>query len=105
MFCLLFHGGCQSSRRLTGSVPISSSINTSKGSKVDTPRSQEKDIKRIVEDFTKAANRCVVQGLMVLNYMELMDILFHNFLKKKTNKRRDMWGRFKRKISFPIRNI
>ena len=31
-FAQLFHGGCQSSERLTGSVPISSSKNISKGS-------------------------------------------------------------------------
>ena len=31
-FAQLFHGGCQSSERLTGSVPLSSSKNISKGS-------------------------------------------------------------------------
>ena len=92
-FAQLFHGGCQSSERLTGSVPISSSINTSKGSKSGySLEAKEKDIKRIVEDFTKAANRCVAAGFDGVELHGAHGYLISQFLGKKTNTRQDMWG-------------
>ena len=62
-FAQLFHGGCQSSERLTGSVPLSSSQNISKGSNSGYSReANDEDIYRIIDDFTDAANRCVAAG-------------------------------------------
>ena len=92
-FAQLFHGGCQSSERLTGSVPISSSKNISKGSISGYSREAcEKDIFRIIDDFANAANRCAAAGFDGIELHGAHGYLISQFLGTKTNLRKDNWG-------------
>jgi 2,4-dienoyl-CoA reductase-like NADH-dependent reductase (Old Yellow Enzyme family) len=98
----LFHGGCQSSERLTGSVPLSSSKNISKGSNSGYSReANEEDIYRIIDDFADAANRCVAAGFDGVELHGAHGYLISQFLGEKTNTRKDNWGGdFKRRSRF-----
>ena len=112
-FAQLFHGGCQSSERLTGSVPISSSKNLSKGSISGYSREAcEKDIFRIIDDFANAANRCAAAGFDGVELHGAHGYLISQFLGTKTNFRKDNWGgdlkqrsRFLLEIFRSIKNV
>ena len=112
-FAQLFHGGCQSSERLTGSVPISSSKNYSKGSISGySLEACEADIYRIIDDFTSAANRCANAGFDGVELHAAHGYLISQFLGTKTNTRKDKWGgdltqrsRFLLEIFRSIKNV
>ena len=93
IFAQLFHGGSQASQRLTGEVPLSSSRTSSKGSKNGFAREAlNKDIERIIDDFTSAAVRCSDAGFDGVELHGAHGYLISQFLGSKTNTRSDKWG-------------
>ena len=112
-FAQLFHGGCQSSERLTGSVPLSSSKNIAKGSISGYSREAcESDIYRIIDDFTNAASRCANAGFDGVELHGAHGYLISQFLGTKSNSRKDNWGgdlkrrsRFLSEIFRSIKNV
>lgn len=93
IFAQLFHGGSQASQKLTGEVPLSSSRISSKGSKNGFAReASNKEIERIIDDFTSAAVRCSDAGFDGVELHGAHGYLISQFLGSKTNTRSDKWG-------------
>ena len=89
----LFHGGMQTNETLTGKTPLSASRIPSNGSKDGFTRpATEKDINRIINDFTSAALRCVEAGFDGIELHGAHGYLISQFLGKKSNLRTDEWG-------------
>jgi len=89
----LFHGGMRSPEHLTGSQPISASrINCKESKSGYTRKASENDIKRIIEEFTSAAVRCVEAGFSGVELHGAHGYLISQFLSKTINNRNDRWG-------------
>ena len=89
----LFHGGVRSPQKLTGVVPVSASELSCDESETGKCRSaSEHDIDNIINNFTKAAMRCVKSGFDGIELHGAHGYLISQFLGKKTNLRQDNWG-------------
>tara|TARA_B100001989_G_scaffold205333_1_gene153917 strand:+ start:382 stop:1518 length:1137 start_codon:yes stop_codon:yes gene_type:complete len=89
----LFHGGIRSPEDLTGVQPISASKVECKESVSGFSRkASEDDIKRIINDFTSAAQRCVEAGFDGVELHGAHGYLISQFLSKTLNQRQDRWG-------------
>jgi 2,4-dienoyl-CoA reductase-like NADH-dependent reductase (Old Yellow Enzyme family) len=89
----LFHGGMRSPQYLTTKPPISASKIPSNESKSGFTRpASEKDIKRLINNFTEAAVRCVQAGFDGIELHGAHGYLISQFLGTKTNMRKDEWG-------------
>jgi len=92
-FAQLFHGGMCAPQYLTAKTPISASKIRCDESKSGFTRSaSEKDIKRIIDNFTAAAVRCVKAGFDGIELHGAHGYLISQFLGIKTNMRKDEWG-------------
>ena len=89
----LFHGGIRSPQKLTGVVPVSASELSCDESETGKCRSaSEHDIDNIINNFTKAAMRCVKSGFDGIELHGAHGYLISQFLGTKTNLRQDNWG-------------
>jgi len=89
----LFHGGMQANETLTGKTPLSASKIPSNACEGGFTRpATEKDINRIITDFTSAALRCVEAGFDGIELHGAHGYLISQFLGTKTNLRTDEWG-------------
>ena len=89
----LFHGGIRSPEYLTGVQPISAGKVKCKESRSGFSReASQEDIKRIINDFTLAALRCVEAGFDGVELHGAHGYLISQFLSKTINKRQDEWG-------------
>ena len=94
IFAQLFHGGMKAPESLTGEKPLSaSSIPCKESSSGVTRAASLDDIKRIIQDFTLAAERCVKSGFDGIELHGAHGYLISQFLGEKTNLRQDDWGR------------
>tara|TARA_B100001250_G_scaffold403415_1_gene417929 strand:- start:1095 stop:2222 length:1128 start_codon:yes stop_codon:yes gene_type:complete len=92
-FAQLFHGGMRAPQYLTAKTPISASKFLCDESKSGFTRpASEKDIKRIINNFTAAAVRCVKAGFDGIELHGAHGYLISQFLGTKTNMRKDEWG-------------
>jgi len=93
IFAQLFHGGMHAPQYLTGRQPISASKVRCDESENGFARSASgKDIKRIIQDFTSSAVRCVKSGFDGIELHGAHGYLLSQFLGTKTNMRTDEWG-------------
>ncbi|MDG1847885.1 MAG: NADH:flavin oxidoreductase, partial [Candidatus Marinimicrobia bacterium] len=93
IFAQLFHGGMRAPEKLTGNIPISSSkIPCKESSTGSTKAANQKDIEDIIFDFKSAAIRCVEAGFDGIELHGAHGYLISQFLGKKTNHRKDIWG-------------
>lgn len=93
IFAQLFHGGSKSPESLTGKVPISASELICKESKlIKCRKANQKDLDKIIFDFTMAAIRCVKSGFDGIELHGAHGYLISQFLGEKTNLRNDKWG-------------
>ena len=89
----LFHGGIKSPQKITGSIPISASeLNCDESFSGKSKYASEKDIKKIIDDFTTSAIRCYEAGFDGIELHGAHGYLISQFLGKKTNLRKDRWG-------------
>ncbi|MAQ43636.1 MAG: hypothetical protein CMG25_04030 [Candidatus Marinimicrobia bacterium] len=89
----LFHGGIKSPQKITGFIPISASELDCKESSIGkSKKASEKDIKKIINDFTMSAIRCYEAGFDGIELHAAHGYLLSQFLGKKTNLRNDNWG-------------
>ena len=89
----LFHGGIKSPERITGSIPISASeLNCDDSSTGKSQMASEKDISKIIDDFTMSAIRCFEAGFDGVELHGAHGYLISQFLGTKTNLRDDKWG-------------
>ena len=89
----LFHGGMRAPESLTGKIPISASKIPFKDSSTGFTRAASWcDIKRIIQDFSLAAGRCVKAGFDGVEIHGAHGYLITQFLGKNTNTRKDEWG-------------
>ena len=89
----LFHGGLKSPQKVTGRVPISASkLNCEESFTGKSKKASEKDIKKIINDFTTSAMRCCEAGFDGIELHAAHGYLLSQFLGKKTNLRNDNWG-------------
>ena len=89
----LFHGGIKSPQKITGLIPISASeLNCKESSTGKSKKASEKDIKKIIHDFTMSAIRCYKSGFDGIELHAAHGYLISQFLGKKTNLRNDNWG-------------
>ena len=89
----LFHGGLKCPQKITGSVPISSSeIKCKESYTGKSKQASEKEIKKIINDFTMSAIRCHQAGFDGVELHAAHGYLLSQFLGKKTNLRTDNWG-------------
>ena len=92
-FAQLFHGGMRAPQYLSAKTPISASKIPCDESKSGFTRSaSEKDIKRIINNFTAAAVRCVKAGFDGIELHGAHGYLISQFLGTMTNMRKDEWG-------------
>ena len=93
VFAQLFHGGMRAPEKLTGNIPISASkIPCKESSTGFTKAANQKDIEGIILDFKSAAIRCVEAGFDGIELHGAHGYLISQFLGKKTNNRKDIWG-------------
>jgi len=93
IFAQLFHGGMRAPQYLTGKQPISASKVRCDESESGFARSASgKDIKRVIQDFTSSAVRCVKSGFDGIELHGAHGYLLSQFLGTKTNMRTDEWG-------------
>ena len=93
VFAQLFHGGMRAPEKLTGNIPISASkIPCKESSTGSTKAANQKDIEGIIFDFKSAAIRCVEAGFDGIELHGAHGYLISQFLGKKTNHRKDIWG-------------
>ena len=93
IFAQLFHGGMRAPESLTGTQPISASRVACKESSTGyTKPASADDIRRIIQDFTLAAERCVRSGFDGIELHGAHGYLISQFLGKETNLRKDEWG-------------
>ena len=93
IFAQLFHGGMRAPESLTGKIPISASKISFKDSSTGFTRAASwSDIKRIIQDFSLAAGRCVKAGFDGVEIHGAHGYLITQFLGKNTNTRKDEWG-------------
>ena len=89
----LFHGGIKSPQKITGFIPISASeLDCQESSIGKSKKASEKDIKKIINDFTMSAIRCYEAGFDGIELHAAHGYLISQFLGKKTNLRNDNWG-------------
>jgi 2,4-dienoyl-CoA reductase-like NADH-dependent reductase (Old Yellow Enzyme family) len=93
IFAQLFHGGMRAPESLTGTQPISASRVACKESSTGfTKPASADDIRRIIRDFTLAAERCVSSGFDGIELHGAHGYLISQFFGTKTNQRKDEWG-------------
>jgi 2,4-dienoyl-CoA reductase-like NADH-dependent reductase (Old Yellow Enzyme family) len=64
----------------------------------------EVDMDRVVAEFTRAAQRCLLAGFKVLELHMAHGYLLHQFLSPISNLRKDQWGgTLENRISFPLK--
>tara|TARA_B100000212_G_scaffold83915_1_gene60828 strand:+ start:3174 stop:4271 length:1098 start_codon:yes stop_codon:yes gene_type:complete len=89
----LFHGGIRSPQKITGTIPIScSELDCNESETGKSKEATEKDIKKIINDFTCSAVRCCEAGFDGIELHGAHGYLISQFLGKKTNLRKDRWG-------------
>tara|TARA_B100001029_G_scaffold88529_1_gene72572 strand:- start:190 stop:1302 length:1113 start_codon:yes stop_codon:yes gene_type:complete len=89
----LFHGGLKSPQKITGSIPISpSKLKCNESFTGKSKEASEKDIKKVIDDFTASAIRCYKSGFDGIELHGAHGYLISQFLGKITNKRKDHWG-------------
>jgi len=89
----LFHGGIKSPQKLTGLIPVSASrVNCNDSFTGKSREASEKDIQKIIDDFTASAIRCYEVGFDGIELHGAHGYLISQFLGKKTNLRKDHWG-------------
>ena len=89
----LFHGGIKSPQKITGFIPISASeLDCQESSIGKSKKASEKDIKKIINDFTMSAIRCYEAGFDGIELHAAHGYLISQFLGKKINLRNDNWG-------------
>ncbi|MBG98387.1 oxidoreductase [bacterium] len=89
----LFHGGTKSAQKITGFIPVSASeLNCAESFTGKSKKASEKDIKKIINDFTTSAIRCHQAGFDGIELHGAHGYLISQFLGKKTNLRKDSWG-------------
>ena len=89
----LFHGGMKSPQNITGLIPISASeIECTESSTGKSKQASEKDIKKIINDFTASAIRCYKAGFDGIEIHGAHGYLISQFLGINTNLRADNWG-------------
>ena len=89
----LFHGGMRCPQNLTGQTPISASEFECKESfSGKSKMADEKDIDKIINDFSSSALRCAEAGFDGVELHGAHGYLISQFLGKKTNLRNDKWG-------------
>ena len=89
----LFHGGMKSPQKITGFIPMSpSELNCKESESGKSKKASEKDIKKIINDFTTSAIRCYQAGFDGIELHAAHGYLISQFLGKKTNLRNDDWG-------------
>ena len=89
----LFHGGIKSPQKITGHIPLSSSVlECAESSTGKSKKATEKDIKKIINDFTNSAFRCYEAGFDGIELHGAHGYLISQFLGEKTNLRNDKWG-------------
>ena len=93
IFAQLFHGGIRCPQTITGITPISASMLECKESTTGfCKEASNKDIHKIIDDFTSAAIRCVDSGFDGIELHGAHGYLISQFLGSKTNLRTDAWG-------------
>ena len=93
IFSQLFHGGMRAPEVLTGKAPISpNKIKCKESLSGFSVPASNKDIVRIIEDFTFAAKRSVDAGFDGIELHGAHGYLISQFLGRKTNFRTDQWG-------------
>tara|TARA_Y100000748_G_scaffold117654_1_gene98732 strand:- start:471 stop:1568 length:1098 start_codon:yes stop_codon:yes gene_type:complete len=89
----LFHGGLRCPQSLTNHTPISASeLDCKESFSGKSKKAEEKDIKKIIDDFTRSAVRCVKSGFDGVELHAAHGYLISQFLGKKSNLRKDEWG-------------
>ena len=89
----LFHGGMRCPQNLTGHTPLSASqLDCKESFSGKTKKAEEKDIDKIIRDFTSSALRCAEAGFDGVELHGAHGYLISQFLGKKTNLRNDRWG-------------
>jgi len=89
----LFHGGIRSPQKITGSIPLSaSSLGCNESFTGKCRKASQNDIKKIIDDFTASAIRCVESGFDGIELHGAHGYLISQFLGTKTNLRKDSWG-------------
>ncbi len=89
----LFHGGLKCPQKITGSIPISASeIKCKESNTGKSKKASEKEIEKIINNFTMSAIRCHQAGFDGVELHAAHGYLLSQFLGKKTNLRTDNWG-------------
>lgn len=89
----IFHAGMRAPQHLTGKQPISASANQTEASFTGCTRSlSEQEIRRIINDFAKAARRAADAGFDGVELHGAHGYLICQFLSTTHNQRRDCWG-------------
>ncbi len=88
----IFHGGLRAPRSLTGTKPVSASVNHEKGVDEESRELEELEIESLVKSFGEAASRCERSGFDGVEIHAAHGYLICQFLGLKTNRRKDKWG-------------
>jgi 2,4-dienoyl-CoA reductase-like NADH-dependent reductase (Old Yellow Enzyme family) len=91
----LFHGGARSPSKLVGQRPWSASAFAVEDDKsgFESPReATEADVARVIEDFRRAARRCLDAGFDGIELHGAHGYLLCQFLSRTMNTRADAWG-------------
>ena len=88
----IFHGGLRAPRSLTGTQPVSASVNLEKGVEEESRELVAFEIEDLVKSFGEAASRSERAGFDGVEIHAAHGYLICQFLGDKTNRREDKWG-------------